>query len=80
MIVESPIRYESYSPQNQKQSPKRRNFHQEKREEPRQEQHQQPEDNTKNIWSGIISKAITFESARMESAQCLDNMTVKLQT
>ena len=33
-----------------------------------------------SLWTGLVNYATTFESARLESVQCLDNLSVKIQT
>jgi hypothetical protein len=31
-----------------------------------------------NVWAGLVNHATSFESARLESAQCLDTLSSKL--
>lgn len=80
MSIESPIRqnknYQSNAQEDKKKTAKRNfNFRQQTEEAKVQKQQ-----DVKNIWAGIVTKTITFESARVESAQCLETMSVKLQT
>lgn len=40
----------------------------------------QEEEKVTSLWTGLVNYSTTFESARLESIQCLDGMSVKIQT
>lgn len=41
---------------------------------------QQEEQGKNNFWTGLVSSSTSFESARIESAQCLETLSVKIHS
>ncbi len=64
-MIESPVRYQAATPQQDKYKMGKRNFNFKQQTEQTKNTKDEEEEQVKNIWTGIVSKAVTFQSARL---------------